>query len=72
VGFPWVFPLLPFLGCFRGVLSVGGVFVWAWRFARSYAVIFAPWRVLRCALRVLLLFSLDFSPLLARFAVGDR
>jgi hypothetical protein len=40
--------------------------VWAWRFVRSYGVIFEPWRVLRCALRVLLPFSLDFSPFFAR------
>jgi hypothetical protein len=36
-----------------------------------YGLIFEPWRVLRCALRVRLPFSLDFSPFLARFAVGD-
>ena len=71
VGVPWAFPLLPFFGRFRGVCAVGGVFVLAWRFVRSYAVIFEPWRVLRCALRVRLPLSLDFSPLLARFAVGD-
>lgn len=68
---PWAFPLLPFFGRFRGVCAVGGVFVWAWRFVRSYAVIFEPWRVLRCALRVPLPLSRDFSPILARFAVGD-
>jgi hypothetical protein len=67
---PWAFAVLPFLGRFRAVRDVGGVFVRAWRFVRPYAVIFEPWRVLRCALCVPLPFSRDFSPLLARFAVG--
>jgi hypothetical protein len=71
VGVPLAFPLLPFFGRFRVVLSVGGVVGVAWRFLRSYAVIFEPWRVLRCALLVPLPFSRDFSPFLARFAVGD-
>jgi hypothetical protein len=68
---PWAFAVLPFLGRFRAVRAVVGVFVRARCFVRSYSVIFEPWRVLRCALRVPLPFSLDFSPFLARFSVGD-
>jgi hypothetical protein len=71
VGVPWAFPLLPFLGRFRGVCAVGGVVGGVWRLMGLYVLIFAPWRVLRCALRVPLPFSRDFPPLLARFAVGD-
>jgi hypothetical protein len=72
VGVPWVFPMLPFFGRFRGVRAVGGVVGGVWRLMGLYVLIFAPCRVLRCALRVPLPFSRDFSPILARFAVGDR
>lgn len=65
------FPSLPFFGRFRGVCAVGSVLVRAWRLSGLYGLIFAPCAVLGCALRVPLPFSLDFSPILARFAAGD-
>jgi hypothetical protein len=71
VGVPWAVALLPFFGLFRCVLRAGGVVGGAFALSGLYGLIFEPWRVLRCALRVPLPFSRDFSPFLARFAVGD-
>jgi hypothetical protein len=68
---PWAFALLPFFGRFLGVRAVGGVVGGVWRLMGLYVLIFAPCRVLRCALRVPFPLSLDFSTILARFAVGD-
>jgi hypothetical protein len=68
---PLAFRVLPFFGRFRGVFAVGGVVGGACALSVLYGLIFAPWRVLRCALLVPLPFSRDFSPFLARFVVGD-
>ena len=55
---------------FRGFCAVGGVFVRAWRLSGLYGRFLAPCAVLRSRSRCRLPLSRDFSPLLARFAVG--
>jgi hypothetical protein len=51
---------------FSGRLRRWRLFVWSWRLMGLYGLDFAPWRVLRCALRVPLPFSRRFLPSVRR------